>query len=118
MTGRWPKRRSRQSAQSFALLAHARVPARSLGFHERERLVIVAPQHVIDVALAPVVGHAVDLVLAVAGLVERPASFLEQEERPRHDKFNVIRVRGDSEGRGGHVRRVREAAVFRRQVFR
>ncbi len=46
-----------------------------------------------------------------------PTGFLEQQECAGHDKFDVIRVRGNGEGRG-HFRRVREGATPRRQVFR
>ena len=61
------------------LLADARVAARALGLDQPERLAVVAPQHVVDEALALVVRHAADLELAVARLVERPAGLLEQQ---------------------------------------
>ena len=61
------------------LLSHARIPPRALGFDQSQRLAIIAPQHIVDEALALVVGHAVDLELPVARLGERPASLLEQQ---------------------------------------
>src|SRR5690606_26507506 len=61
------------------LLADAGIAARALGFDEPERLAVIAPQHVVDEALALFVGHSSDFALAIAGLIERPARFLEQE---------------------------------------
>ena len=61
------------------LLADLRGLLRALGLDQRQRLAVVAPQHVVDEALALLVGHAADFELAVARLVERPAGFLEQQ---------------------------------------
>ena len=61
------------------LLADARVAPGALGLDQPERLAVVAPEHVVDEALALVVGHAGDFELAVARLVERPAGFLQQQ---------------------------------------
>ena len=80
MTGRWPNCCSRQSAYSFACCWPTRgVAPRALRFDQPQRLAVVAPEHVVDEALALVVGHAADLELAVARLVERPAGLLEQQ---------------------------------------
>jgi hypothetical protein len=65
------------------LLSDARVAARALGLHQRERLAVVAPQHVIDEALARAPRrsgrHAGDREFAIALLVERPAGLLQQQ---------------------------------------
>ena len=54
-------------------------PTRALGLDETERLAVVAPEDVVHEALALGIGHPTDLELAVAGLIERPAGFLEQQ---------------------------------------
>ncbi len=61
------------------LLSHACIPPRALGFHQRQGLAVVAPQQIVDEALALVVGHAVDLELAVTRLIELPARLLQQQ---------------------------------------
>ncbi len=61
------------------LLPDVRALGGSLGFDERQGQAVVAPQHVVDEALARRVGHAGDLEFAVARLIERPAGLLEQQ---------------------------------------
>ena len=61
------------------LLAHFGALLRALGFHQRQRLAVVAPQHVVHEALALLVGHAGDLDLEVLLRVELPAGLLEQQ---------------------------------------
>ena len=60
------------------LLAGPRIPLGPLGLDQRQWLVAVAPEHVVDEALALGVRHAVDGEFAVARLVELPAGFFEQ----------------------------------------
>jgi len=80
MSGRWPNWRSRQSRVELGLLlADARIAPGTLGFDEPQRFSVVAPEHVVDEALALVVGHAGDFELPVARLIERPAGLLQQE---------------------------------------
>ena len=58
------------------LLADACIAPRALGLDQPQRLAVVAPEHVIDEALALVVGHAGDFELAVAAWSSgQPASF-------------------------------------------
>ncbi len=61
------------------LLADPAVAACALGLDHRQRFAVVTPQHVIDKALALVVGHACNLKLAIARLIQCPAGFLEQQ---------------------------------------
>jgi len=61
------------------VLAHARITARALGFDQPQRFSVVAPQHIIDEALAGIVGHAGNRKLAVTHMVQRPACFLQQQ---------------------------------------
>ena len=61
------------------LLADAGVAPRALGLDEPERLAVVAPEDVVHEALALGIGHPADLKLAVAGLIEGPAGFLQQQ---------------------------------------
>ena len=55
------------------LLADAGIAPCALGLDQAERLAVIAPEHVVDEALACVVGHAGDRELPVLRLVERPA---------------------------------------------
>ena len=61
------------------LLPDAGVAPRALGLDEPERLAVVAPEDVVHETLALGIGHPADLELAVAGLIERPAGFLQQQ---------------------------------------
>ena len=61
------------------LLAHHRALGRALGLHQHQRLAVVAPQHVVDEALAVAVGHARDLDLEVLDRVQLPARFAQQQ---------------------------------------
>src|SRR5207249_2788251 len=47
--------------------------------YKAERLTVIAPQHVVDESLAVSIGHAADFELAITGLVQGPASLLEEE---------------------------------------
>jgi hypothetical protein len=62
----------------LGLLLARRVASRrgALGLHQRQRLAVVAPQHVVDEALALVVGHALTSTSKFfAGFSGQPASF-------------------------------------------
>ena len=59
------------------LLALLRVGGRPLGFDHGERLAVVAPEDVVGVSDALVVGHGGDFVFGVARLVEGPSGALE-----------------------------------------
>ncbi|EKD97990.1 MAG: hypothetical protein ACD_23C00639G0001 [uncultured bacterium] len=88
------------------LLAHCGVLAGALGLHQRQRLAVVAPQHIIHVANALVVGHAADFNLEVL-LIQLPASLFEQQVDEVVAGFGfgiVVRVRLGGIGLlgGGH----------------
>ena len=81
------------------LLPDAGVVPRALGLDEPERLAVVAPEDVVHETLALGIGHPADLELAVAGLIERPAGFLQQQvdEVVASLRFGVVvgvRLRG------------------------
>jgi hypothetical protein len=59
------------------LLAHGRIGGRLLCFHRRQRLAVVAPQHIVHVADALVVGHTRHFIFPVAGLIQRPPGALQ-----------------------------------------
>ena len=61
------------------LLADAGVAPRALGLDETKRLAVFAPENVVHEAPALGIGHPADLEFAVAVLIERPASLLEQQ---------------------------------------
>ena len=61
------------------LLPDAGVTPRPLGLDEPERLAVVAPEDVVHEALALRIRHPANLEFAVAVLIERPASLLEQQ---------------------------------------
>src|SRR2546422_7633273 len=65
--------------QLCLLLAYARVALRALGLVQRERDAVIAPENIIHEALARFAGHSRDRKLPVTLLIERPASFLEQQ---------------------------------------
>ena len=50
-----------------------------LRLHHRQRLAVVAPQDVVGIADALLVGHASDFVFAVPFLIQRPAGALQSE---------------------------------------
>ena len=75
MTGRWPYWACRQSAYSLACCG---VLASALGFYQRQRLAVVAPQHIVHKANTLVVRHAADFDFKVLG-VQLPACFFEQQ---------------------------------------
>ena len=58
------------------LLTDPRILPCPLGLDEAERLAVITPQHIVDEALACVVGHAGDREFPILRLVERPASFV------------------------------------------
>ena len=61
------------------LLPDAGVAPCALCLDESERFAVVAPEDVVNEALALGIGHSGDPELAVAVLIERPAGFLQQE---------------------------------------
>jgi hypothetical protein len=61
------------------LLAHAGVAPSALGLDQRERLAVVAPEHIVHGAPTLLVGHAADFELAILRLIERPDGLLEQQ---------------------------------------
>lgn len=61
------------------LLPDARISTRALGLDQSERLAVVAPQHIVHEAFSLGIRHAADLELPLAGLVERPSRFFEQQ---------------------------------------
>ena len=81
MTGRWPNCCFQAVGVELRLLLARRAGRASCAWpRPRQRLAVVAPQDVIDEALALRRSACpADLVLAVARLVERPAGFLEQQ---------------------------------------
>ena len=62
------------------LLSHARVALGPLGFDDAQRLAVVAPEHVVNKAVAGIVRHTPDRVFrVVARLGEGPPRFVEQK---------------------------------------
>ena len=61
------------------LLADARVLARALGLDQRQRLAVVAAQHVVDIADAGRVRHALDLDLDRVGRLRVEAGLAQQQ---------------------------------------
>ena len=84
------------------LLALVGAAPGALGLDHTERTTVFSPQHVVDEALAGVVGHALHGELAVALLVEGPAGLLEQhvDERVAGRGFGIV-VRVGASGVGG-----------------
>jgi hypothetical protein len=90
------------------LLAHLGALLGALGFHQRQRLAVVTPQHIVHKALALLVGHAGDLDLEVLVRVELPAGLLQQQVDEIVAGFGfgiVVRVGGGSVGQlgSGHL---------------
>ncbi len=89
------------------MLAFLRVPGGALGLDERQRLAVVAPQHIVHIAEACVIGHAGDFHLVAHRRVEGPACFFEQhvDEGLASVGFGVVvgvRLGGVGLLRGGH----------------
>ena len=61
------------------LLPDAWVPPGALRLDQRQRLAVVAPEHVVHEPLPSSLGMPVTRILAVTRLVERPARLLEQQ---------------------------------------
>ncbi len=77
------------------LLADEGVLFRALGLDHRQRLAVGAPEHIIDKALTAGIGHARDRKFAVAGLVQGPAGFGQQQVDigvPRRGLVIIVRV--------------------------
>jgi len=74
------------------LLAHRRIAPGPLRLDQPERRAVVAPQHVVDEPGTLVVGHAGDLELAVAWLVEGPAGFGQQHVDERVAGLGLVVV--------------------------
>ena len=60
----------------LALALH-RIAAGALGLHQRERFAVIPPEHVIHIAGAGGIGHALHLVLVGAAVAMHPTGFLE-----------------------------------------
>ena len=93
--------------QSGLLLADAGAAGGALGLDQGQGLAVVAPEHIVHVALALAVGHAGDLDLEVDGRVQVPAGFLQQHVDEGLAGFSfgiVVRVRFGGVGllRGGN----------------
>ncbi len=77
------------------LLADLRALAGPFGLHDGQRKAVGAPQHVVHIPDAVAVGHAGDLVLPVARLVERPPGLTQEhvdEEVPGRGLVVVVIV--------------------------
>ena len=59
-------------------LTFLRAAFRPLGFDDRQRQAVLAPQNIIDESLAGRIGHPGDTELADVGAVRVPACFAEQ----------------------------------------